>query len=83
MEAALIHPQTARVCRNETGSLFGRVGQLEFPPAVVAALNAAVAPHVSDGVHLPGLQSGQALRLHPDQLLSTALKHIPALNPEA
>lgn len=61
---------------NAKVSLFGRVGQLELPPAVVAALNPAVAPHLPDGVHLPGLQRGNALRIHPDQLLCVALKHI-------
>lgn len=40
-------------------SLFGGVGQLELPPALVAALNPVVAPHQLDGVGLPRLQGGQ------------------------
>jgi len=55
--------------------LFGRVGKLEFPPAVVAPLNTAVTPHLTNAVHLPGLQIGHLVSLHLAQLLCVALTH--------
>lgn len=54
-------------------SLFGRVGQLELPPALVAALNPVVAPHELDGFGLPRLQGGQLVRHDLLQLLCMLL----------
>lgn len=55
--------------------LFGRVRQLEFPPAVIATLNTVVTPHQLNGVRLPGLQTGNLVCLHLAQLLCMPLKH--------
>lgn len=55
--------------------LFGRVRQLEFPPAVIATLNTVVTPHQLNGVRLPGLQTENLVCLHLAQLLCMSLKH--------